>query len=123
MGRAIRWRATESLLRPRPTTSCPSPLDTTPDFLGAGAPRKGPKKGPGNGLNQGPALFSNAKITENHIQNILHVDPAGQPTERPAGEPQFFGNDILPAGEVLGGRPIQGGNDLFQRLSVPLPGD
>ena len=41
-------------------------------------------------------LLSYAELTENHIQDILDIDPAQQPSKAEGGRPQFFGGKFLP---------------------------
>ncbi len=45
-------------------------------------------------------LFADAEVAENHVQNILDIDPAGEPPERAGGDPQLLGQQILAAGHV-----------------------
>ena len=41
------------------------------------------------------SLFADAEVAEDHVQNILDIDPAGQPPERMGGDAQLFGQQIL----------------------------
>ena len=57
--------------------------------------------------------FPNAKVAENHVQNILHVHPPGQPAQSAGGHAEFLGDDVL----TLLGRLDQGSSErLVGRL-------
>lgn len=53
----------------------------------------------------GAGLFADAEVAENHVQDILDVDPAGEPPQRPGSEAQLLGQQILAAGELGLERP------------------
>jgi hypothetical protein len=40
-------------------------------------------------------LLSDTEIAKNNVQDVLDVDPAGEPSERAGGQPQFFGNEVI----------------------------
>ena len=42
-------------------------------------------------------LFPDTEVAEDHVQDILDIDPAGQPPERTGGDPQLFCQKIRPA--------------------------
>ena len=37
------------------------------------------------------ALFADAEVAKNHVQDILDIDPAGEAAERAGGEAQLLG--------------------------------
>ena len=41
-------------------------------------------------------LLSYAEIAEDHIENILDIDPPGQAAESLGGRPELFGDEFLP---------------------------
>ena len=45
-------------------------------------------------------LFADAEVAENHVQNILDIDPAGQTAQGTGREPQLLGQQILTAGDL-----------------------
>ena len=68
-------------------------------------------------------LFADAKVAENHVQDILDIDPAGQPAKRAGGDAQLLGQQVLAAGHIAALSPLQGGQDLLQRPPVPFAGN
>ena len=42
-----------------------------------------------------PMSLADAEIAKDHVENILDIDPAGEPAERPRGQPQLFGEDVF----------------------------
>ena len=44
-------------------------------------------------------VFADAEVAEDHVQNVLDVDPAGQPAERVRGDAQLLGQQILAGGD------------------------
>ena len=67
-------------------------------------------------------LFADAKVAENHVQDVLDIDPAGQPAERAGGDPQLLGQQILAAGHFASLRPLQGRQYLLKRAPVAFAG-
>ena len=66
-------------------------------------------------------LFADAEIPENHVQDVLDVDPADQPPERVSRQPQFLGDQFL-ARACTSDRAAQGDvRRLLQQLPLPLP--
>lgn len=45
----------------------------------------------GGPLPHGGELFPDAEIAENHVQDILDIDPAGEPPEGARGDAQLLG--------------------------------
>ena len=45
-------------------------------------------------------LLPNAKVAENHVQDVFDIDPAGQPAERAGGDAQLFSQQILSGSHV-----------------------
>ena len=67
-------------------------------------------------------LFADAEVAENHVQDVLDIDPAGQAPERAGGDAQLLGQQILAAGHVAALGPAQGGQDLLERMPVAFAG-
>jgi hypothetical protein len=70
-----------------------------------------------------PNLFADAEIAENHIQNVLDVDPAGEAPQRPRRQPDLLGDEFLGAARSQSKRPIQGFRGLPQGQAMPFPRD
>ena len=68
-----------------------------------------------HGVNQS---FTNAEIAENNVEDVLDIDPAGQPAERRRRRPQFLGDQLFAPGAALGQRPVQRRNGVLQRPAV-----
>ena len=68
----------------------------------------------------GKALFADAEIAENHVQDVLDVDPAGEPPQGASGDAQLFGQQILMTGEPRRQRPLQRRQGILQRTAVAL---
>src|ERR1700722_4302698 len=65
-----------------------------------------------------PDSFPDAEIAENHIQNILDIDPACQPAQGRCRRPQFLSDQFfLPNGLVQGA--IQRRSGSLQAFAVP----
>ena len=60
-------------------------------------------------------LFADAEVAEDHVQDVLDVDPAGQAAERLAGEPQLLGQQIFAAGQVALARAAEPPGVLARR--------
>jgi hypothetical protein len=45
--------------------------------------------------NPPPVLFADAKIPEDHVQNILDPNAPGQPFQRARGQPDVLGDQLL----------------------------
>ena len=76
----------------------------------------------------GPAVnesFTNAEITEDHVQNVLHIDAAGEPAKCGSRRPQFFGDQLLAAVAfaVFGQGAIERGHCFRQQTAMPGTGD
>ena len=67
--------------------------------------------------------FADAEIAEDHVENVLDVDPAGQPAERPGGQPQFLGHQLLAPDGPSAQRAFERADGLLQRPALPLAGD
>ena len=55
--------------------------------------------------------FTDAEVAEDDVEDVLDVDPAGQPAERGGRNPQFLGDELLAALLAFGAfsqRPVQG---------------
>ncbi len=69
------------------------------------------------------ASFPDAELPEDHVQQILDVDPAGQPAQRAGGEAELLGDDVLAAARPLGQRAVERGLRLDQETPVAFPAD
>src|SRR6185312_8815274 len=65
-------------------------------------------------------LFPNAEVAEDHVENILDVDPAGQLAECMRRGPELLGHQVLAAGNVLAARALKRTDGCFQRPAVAL---
>ena len=45
-------------------------------------------------------LFADAEVAEDHVQDVLDIDPAGEAPERAGGDAQLLGQQILTAGQL-----------------------
>lgn len=69
-----------------------------------------------------PGLFSDAKLTKDHIQRIFNVDLAQQPPKTVSGGTEIFSDNLLACVPVRQARrEVQSG--LLQQHPVPLPGN
>src|SRR6185437_12095064 len=64
--------------------------------------------------------FADTKFAEDHVENVLDVDPTGEPAERCGSRSQLFGNQLLPACVSLSKRAVECSNGVLQ--SKPMPG-
>src|SRR4051794_31042873 len=64
--------------------------------------------------------LSNAKVAEDYVQNVFHVDPAREPAKRPCRQSQFLGDELLLTDRQ---RALQGIDDLMQRRAMALTRD
>ena len=67
--------------------------------------------------------FADAEVAEDHVQDVLDIDPAGQPPQRAGGDAELFGQQILAAGERGLASPPQGRQGILQGAPMPLAGD
>ena len=51
--------------------------------------------------------FTNAEIPEDHVQDILDIDPAGQPAKDSRGRPQVLGDQLFAPGTSMRQRPVE----------------
>src|SRR5260370_15947648 len=68
------------------------------------------------------SLFSDAKILENRIQDVLHVDPPEQSTQRLSRRPQFLRGEFLALSDDLHAA-LQQTCRIPQQFALPLPTD
>ena len=47
-----------------------------------------------NSLNEG-ILLSDTELPEDHIENVLDIDPAEKPAEGMRGRPEIFGDEFV----------------------------
>ena len=70
---------------------------------------------------RGGRLFADAEVAEDHVQDVLDVDPAGKPPQRPGSDAQLLSQQILAAGHIGRQGPAQGFQGVFQRPPMALP--
>ncbi len=51
--------------------------------------------------------FADTEITENSVQDVLDIDPAGKPAQRPRRQAQLLGDQIVPTGNVSAESPAE----------------
>jgi hypothetical protein len=68
------------------------------------------------------ALLADAKVAEDHVENVFDIDPTGQPTQRPPGEPQFLRHHVLTDRQRLGEGAVQGCQRILQSVAVSCAG-
>ena len=68
------------------------------------------------------SLFADAKIAENHVQNVFHVDAAKEPAQRSRRQPQLLRHDFLAAVLCRLSGTVQGKNGLPQMRALALAG-
>lgn len=61
----------------------------------------------------GSSLFADAEIAENHVEDVLYIDPAGEPPEGAGGDAQLLGQQILACGEIGRQCPQQSRQGVF----------
>src|SRR3982074_2213862 len=66
-----------------------------------------------------PVLLANAEVPEDHIQNILDVDPAGEAAQSARRKAQLLGDDILARRARLRHGPTQCRHRVLERAPVP----
>ena len=59
------------------------------------------------------ALLADAEIAEDHVENILDVDTAGQPPQRMRRQPQLLGHQFLTRPSRLPGALLKKGFALL----------
>src|SRR5437660_11326175 len=69
------------------------------------------------------ALLADAEITENDVENILHVHPTRQPPKGPRRKPQLLGNQLQRAGRSGIDGSVERGRGFPQRVALALAGD
>src|SRR5579862_6115531 len=67
--------------------------------------------------------FANTEIAKDHVQNILYIDPSGQPAEPHGRRSQIFGYQVLASILALAQSPIERRDRLLERLAMARPGD
>src|SRR5664279_900979 len=67
-------------------------------------------------------LFADAEVPENHVQDILDIDPAGEAPKRAGGDAQLLRQQILAGGDFAALGPAQGGQDVLKRVAVARAG-
>src|SRR6185312_7562845 len=65
-------------------------------------------------------LLSYAELAENHVQDILDIDPTQQASKAEGSRPQFFGGQFFP---LLDQAALQGIARVLQQLPLTGAGD
>src|SRR5258706_8617722 len=67
-------------------------------------------------------LFPDAKVPENDVQDVFHIDLAGEAAQCPTRQPELLGNQLLAGNGRLQspGQPFHGRGQMG---SVPLAGN
>ena len=68
-------------------------------------------------------LFADAEVPEDHIENILDIDPASKPAKGSGGGAKLLGHQVLLTGEARRQRPVQSRQRFLQHMPVPGAGD
>src|SRR5258705_5034576 len=64
------------------------------------------------------ASFPDAEIPENPVEDLFHINPAGDPAQRPGGQAKVLGYEFRCGGS---GGARQDGAAFLQGLAVALP--
>ena len=67
-------------------------------------------------------LLADAKIPENHVQNVFHIDAAKEPAQCSRRQPQLLRHDFFAAVPCRLSGPVQGKNGLPQMRALALTG-
>ena len=67
--------------------------------------------------------FTDAKIAENDVENVLDVHPARDPSQKMSRSPQFLRKSVFAPSFALGNRPYQSLIRGFQESPLSFPGD
>src|SRR4051794_13776273 len=65
-------------------------------------------------------LLSNTKIAEDHIENIVHVDAAGETTKRASREPELLSEQLVGRAPTESQRTSEGLGGLTQQVTMAL---
>src|SRR5665213_41704 len=68
-------------------------------------------------------LFADAEVAEDHVQDVLDIDPASEASERPGGDAQFLGQQILTGRHLARLGAAESGHHLLERAAVARAGD
>ncbi len=60
---------------------------------------------------------------KDHVQQILDIDPPGQPAQRAGGEAKLLGDDVLAARRPFGQGAFERGLRIGQETAVAFPAD
>jgi hypothetical protein len=71
----------------------------------------------------GEQLFADAEIPEDHVEDVLDVDPAGQLAQGGGSEAQLLGHQVFTAGGRFGEGAAKSGQRGLQSLTVALAGE
>ena len=67
-------------------------------------------------------LLADTEVAEDHVQDILDVDPTGQAAQGTDGDAQLLGEQILTAGDLAPQRPPQRCLGILQRPAMTRAG-
>src|SRR5260370_12532474 len=68
-------------------------------------------------------LLPDAEVAEDHVEDVLDVDPSGDPSEPARGEPELLCHEILLAVRSLLDRALQRLDGFGQRRTMSRPRD
>src|SRR5260370_12437539 len=68
-------------------------------------------------------LLPDAEVAEDHVEDVLDVDPSGDPSEPARGEPELLCHEILLAVRSLLDRALQRLDGFGQRRTMARPRD
>src|SRR6185437_5825510 len=66
--------------------------------------------------------FADTKFAEDHLKNILDIDPAGEPTQRRGGRSQLFGDELFATLVPLSQRAVECSHGVLQSAAMPGAG-
>ena len=65
--------------------------------------------------------FTNAELAEDDVEDIFHVDPAGQPAKSSRRRAQLFGNEFFAPGRAKRQRTVERRGGILQGAAVARP--
>ena len=68
-------------------------------------------------------LFADTEIAENHVKNVLDIDAASHPAQRPGGQAQLLGDQIVFADQIIAQSPTESLLGIRQRMAVAFAAD
>src|SRR5579862_465272 len=71
----------------------------------------------------GHRLLADTEITENRVQDVLNIDPASKPAQRPGGQAQLLGDQVVLPGHVAIESPTESFLCPLKGVAMPLAAD